>query len=280
MRQDVLNLEPTIVETFEGKTSLDETIFTADGQPTANYSGETYVGYDWGVVKASQVRVQDGKMILSMDKRSTPKVFKGSPNKERWWDVAWVRTRGKVEFANGAVEVRSRGAMYPGFWVGEWTRMANGALDGEIDFKEMFNRPGDNPKPGALQEDADGKLHNRYKTTVHFNYANKVSVGEFSPITPAKLDTEFHTYGFLKTDEEIIFYFEREEIFRVTRKGREAAWDAAFPKGEKMYLLECIQAGSEYYGKPPASNPDHLEYEVDSVTVWDFDQLRSYSSAN
>lgn len=273
MRNDVSNIEPTIIEDFTNKTSIDETIFTPDGKPTPTYSGETYVGYDWGVVKASQVRVENNMMILSMDKRTEPKVFKGSPDKQRWFDVPWVRTKGKVEFTNGAVEVVSSGCPFPGFWFGEWTRMVNNKLNGEIDFREQFNPPALNASAGALNEHAKGLLANRYKTTVHFNYAKKIQAGKFSPITPANLDG-FHTYGFIKTDEEIIFYFEREEIFRVERKGREAAWDAAFPKGEKMYLLECIQAGSEYYGQPdPETTPDHLEYIVKEVRIWDFDEI-------
>lgn len=277
MRNDVLNIRPTTVEDFAGKTSIKETIFDPDGEPTRTYTGESYVGYDWGVIKSSQVRVENDMMILSMDKRETPKVFKGDPaKKERWFDVPWVRTRNHPEatFANGAVEVVSNGNAAPGFWFGEWTRMLNDKFNGEIDFREQFNRPAMNASAGAIDEDNKGLLTNRYKTTVHFNYANKIHTGKFSPITPADINSDFHTYGFLKTDEEIIFYFEREEIFRVERKGREADWDAAFPKGEKMYLLECIQAGSDYYGQPdPETTPDHLEYAVKEVRIWDFDEI-------
>lgn len=272
MRKDVLNTIPNWVEDFEGKTTVDETIFTADGKPTTNYTGETYVNFDWGVIKSSQARVEGSQLILSMDKRKTPKVFKGDKQqKERWWDTAKLRTLGKVEFERGAVEIVSKGGCYPAFWFCHWARTVNPALDGEIDFREVFGLPGAGAADGALKEYEAGLLVNRFKTTVHFNYENKINVGKVSPLTPANCANDFHTYGFLKDDEQIIFYFEREEVFRVTRAENPARWDAAFPKGEKLYLLECTQAGSAYYGKPTEETPDHCEYVVDRVTVWDFD---------
>ena len=264
MRNDVLNTIPNWVEDFEGKTTVDETIFTADGKPKGTYNGESYVLEDWGVIREDQACIRDNQLVLSMTKRDNPKVFKSDPvQKERWHNTAWLRTRGKVELVQGAVEMVAKFPCPPGFWAGGWARAT--VSQGEVDFFESPGRLGKNPNPAAHD------LNNRYTATVHYKQDGTDKVGVESPITPANLGGDFHTYGFIKTAEEIIIYFEREEIHRVKRSDNPTKFDAAFPPGEPLYLLATTQAGSRWFGLPNDGTPDHCELVIERVTVWDFD---------
>lgn len=267
MRSDVLNTKPTYYQNFTSAKTLEEANLEADASV---YEG--YTPQDWGVKRADQAYIRDNQLVLAMDKRDEPKVFRGSPDKERWHNTAWVRQRNVGTFANGAVIVRAKiPSCYPGFWAGAWMlfneRPDNTRALGEADIAEAWGPLGANPDPRAVG------YPNRFLSSVHYdthNHADSVSVR--SPIMAADMSNEFHDYGLIKTDEEFIFYFDDIEVTRVNRSLKPELWDKAFPKDEPMYLLFSIQAGSSWYGRPNEDTPDHIEMVIDEITIWDFDK--------
>ena len=92
----VLALDPTYVDTFaEG---IDESVWKIWGK-----TWDDYVKYDRGVIRADQVTTESGELVISMDKRDTPRTFKGDPDTLRDWDTGWVSNPGSSRFCSRRV---------------------------------------------------------------------------------------------------------------------------------------------------------------------------------
>lgn len=263
MKTAVLALDPTYVDTFaEG---IDENVWKIWGK-----TWDDYVKYDRGVIRAAQVTTRDGELVISMSKRDTPRTFKGDPDNPRDWDTGWLSTQEAHGFVHGAYEVE---AMVPaaahtsaGVWSAIWSRTFDKNIKGEIDVMEAFGHAGDSARPGASM--AEG-----FTATVHYtqdgSIKHKSKVAD-KPLCP--LSTAYHKYGVYKSADEVIIYFDREEIHRVTRVENPTAFDAAFPPGEPFDLRLCIQAGGAWGGWPTEATAERSEMRVRKVTIWNFDQ--------
>lgn len=261
MRTAVLALDPTFVATFEGDT-IDSSVWNVWGR-----KHDTYVGFDAGVIRGAEVTQKDGNLVVSMTRRETPKVFGGSPGVSREWDTGWVSLQPAYGFTYGAYEVE---ALIPaaedisaGVWCGVWSRPYGGKTGGEIDVAESFGHNGREAKHSR----AEG-----FTSTVHFDQSGKNHRNALSPVALKPLSTTFHKYGVLKTAEEVVFYFDREEIFRVKRSEDPAAFDKAFPAGVPFDIRFCIQAGGKWGGWPTEATAPRSELLIRKVTVWDFER--------
>lgn len=262
MKTAVLALDPTYVDTFaEG---IDESVWKIWGKPW-----DSYVTYDRGVIRAAQVTTRDGELVISMDRRTTPRTFKGDPDTQRDWDTGWVSTQESLGFVHGAYEVE---AMVPaaenvsaGVWAAIWSRTFDKNIKGEIDVMESFGYGGEGARPGASV--AEG-----FTTTVHYTQDSSIKHKSKLIDTPLRpLSADYHKYGVYKSADEIVIYFDREEIHRVTRAENPAAFDAAFPPGVPFDVRLCIQAGGEWGGWPTTETAHHSEMRIRKVTIWNFD---------
>lgn len=262
MKTAVLALDPTHVDTFEN--GIDESVWKVWGN-----TWDDYVKYDRGVIRADQVTTQDGELVISMTKRENPRTFNGDPDTPRDWDTGWLSTQPGYGFCHGAYEVEAAvpAAEYvsAGVWPAIWSRTFDKNIKGEIDVMEAFGHGGEGARPGASM--AEG-----FATTVH--YTQDGSIKHKSRVVPdplRPLSTAYHKYGVYKSPDEIIIYFDREEIHRVTRADNPEAFDAAFPPGAPLDIRLCIQAGGKWGGWPTETTAHHSEMRVRKVTIWNFD---------
>lgn len=249
---------PVLLDEF--KNGIDPTIWKIWG-----VEHDTYVGFDRGVIRGSEVTYKDGNMIISMTKRDKPKTFQGSPNVARSWNVGWVSLQPKHGFVYGAYEVE---AIIPaakdvsaGVWGGIWSRPYNGKIGGEIDVAESFGHGGTLAKHSR----AEG-----YTATVHFDQTGKNNKGALSPKAAHPISKTYNKYGVVKTSKEIIFYFNRKEFFRVNRSENPEAFDKAFPPNEPFDIRFCIQAGGQWGGYPNLNTAQRSELKIRKVTLWKF----------
>lgn len=262
MKTAVLALDPTHVDTFTD--GIDESVWRIWGK-----TWDDYVKYDRGVIRAGQVTTRDGELVISMSKRATPRTFKGDPNTPRDWDTGWVSTYPPLGFIHGAYEVE---AMVPaaenvsaGVWAAIWSRPFDKSVKGEVDVMEAFGHEGAGARPGASM--AEG-----FTATVHYTQDNSIkhkSKVVDNPLRP--LSNTYHKYGVYKSSDEVVIYFDREEVNRVTRAENPTAFDAAFPPGVPFDIRLCIQAGGQWGGWPAECTAHHSEMRVRKVTIWNFD---------
>lgn len=263
MKTAVLALDPTYVGTFaEG---IDESVWKIWGK-----TWDTYVKYDRGVIRAGQVTTRDGELVISMDRRATSRTFSGDPNNPRDWDTGWVSTQETHGFTHGAYEVEacvpSAENVSAGVWAAIWSRTFDKNVKGEVDVMESFGHGGEGARPAA-------SLAEGFTTTVHYTQDGSIrhkSKVIADPLRP--LSTAYHKYGVYKSSDEIIIYFDREEIHRVTRAENPTAFDAAFPPDVPFDIRLCIQAGGKWGGWPTAATAAHSEMRVRKVTIWNFDE--------
>lgn len=267
LRTAVLALDPTLDTNFEGDV-VDESVWKIWGKPTATYNGETYVGFDAGVIRADQVTQRDGELIVSMTKRDTPKTFKSDKNQVvREWNTGWVSLQLEHGFCEGAYEadllIPAVENLSAGVWCGVWSRPFDGSIGGEIDGAESFGHGG---------TDARHSVAEGFTSTVHFDQTGKNHKAQevVSEIRP--LSTDFHKVGVYKTADEIVIYFDREEVHRVARADDPAVFDAAFPVGVPFDVRFCIQAGGSWGGYPNEGTASRSELRVRRVRIWNFDK--------
>lgn len=262
MKTAVLALDPTYMDTFtEG---IDESVWKIWGK-----TWDDYVKYDRGVIRAAQVTTRAGELVISMDKRDAPRTFKGDPDNPRDWDTGWLSTQEAHGFIHGAYEVE---AVVPavanvsaGVWAAIWSRPFDKSVKGEVDVMEAFGHEGAGARPGASK--AEG-----FTATVHYTQDNSIkhkSKVVDNPLRP--LSNTYHKYGVYKSADEIIIYFDRDEVHRVTRAENPTAFDAAFPPGVPFDIRLCIQAGGKWGGWPTAATAAHSEMRVRKVTIWSFE---------
>lgn len=250
------DVQPILVDDFA--QGIDTSVWRIWGQ-----EHDTYVGFDAGVIRDDNVTHQDGNMVISMTKRDKPKVFKGSPDIERNWDVGWVSLQPKYGFVHGAVEVEaiipSAEYISAGVWGGIWSRPYNTKIGGEIDIAESFGHN------GALAKHSRAES---YTATVHFDQTGKNHKSAPNPAITTPLSTTYYKYGMAKTPDAIIFYLNRKEFFRVSRADNPEAFDKAFPPGEPFDLRFCIQAGGRWGGYTNHLTANKSELKIRKVTVW------------
>lgn len=271
MRKAVLALDPTFVDTFED--GIDSTRWVVQGQKY-----DSYTSYDVGVIRAAQVDTEGGELRLHMTKRKEPRTFKGDPTTERWWDTSEVRLNPAFGFAHGAYEVEAAVPaaenVSAGVWPAIWSRPTRKGIPGEIDVMEAFGHGGTDAKPGA-------SLAEGFTATLH--YTQDGSIKHRSRVVPdplRPLSREFHKYGVYKGKDEVIIYFDREEVLHVKREDDPAAFDAAFPAGEPFDIRFTIQAGGKWGGWPNEGTAENSTMSIRKVTFWDFDQRHSEEEVN
>ncbi len=226
------NMTLTFIDEFEGKR-LDFSKW--DYCPDWERSDR---GGKWD---QSQVKVEDGKLVLSTD-------F----DEEKGHHVSGaIRSKGLFEQAYGYFECSMKVQNTPGFWSAFWlitptvSRVGKGAVDGvEIDIMEAysFDKKGLN---FALHWDGYGAQHK--------------STGK-GTIRSDLYDGNYHTYACMWADDMYIWYVDGVECWRTDEPGI-----CEVP----AYLKLTLEVGSWAGETDKSQLPDHVF--VDYVRVYQFD---------
>lgn len=118
-----------------------EDVFTGTSIDTNKWNvwDNTYLGYDWGNILASQATVADGVLRQRVSRRATP-VTRGD-GRTRHWDTAYMvskftQTYGRWEMrAKIPTHANTSQGVWPAFW------LRNQPATGEIDIMESWGGP-------------------------------------------------------------------------------------------------------------------------------------------
>ncbi|RKW71127.1 glycoside hydrolase family 16 protein [Galactobacter caseinivorans] len=225
---------------------------------------DTYVGYDVGYVKASNVEIRDGAAILSTRKVDTPWVMKDGV--KRYYSTAYMDTDTTFSQAYGRWEMRAKlptvKQKSKGIWPAFWLRPVDKGT-GELDIMEAYGTP--------------KTVHNASETnslaTVHYGTMageNRTHTVGFTPKEIDVNDGRFHTWTLEWTPKGVTFFVDGKAYFTQLR-GANPTWDALYQSGRKYSIRLNVQAGSEYAGQPnDKDTAPHTEYVVDHVRAWSY----------
>lgn len=175
-----------------------------------------------------------------------------------------IKTDGKVEVGYGYVEARIKLPSVSGIWPAFWMLGANEPKGwpycGEIDIMEAWNT-GDFVQNCLHYADANGKD----------NYSNSMRTSSFLKswgITSWN-KTEWHTYGVLKTEDKLVFYYDGRRASRVIDITNELMTEMH----NDYYILLNVACGGNLASNiaPSASNlpaqmeVDYVRYYVDKT---------------
>lgn len=235
-RIDIADFKPTFEEEFD---ELD----ISEWGCLSRWIAHTPWSGDFGDAKfvapghGSPFSIQDG--ILSIEVRR---------NSDGQWESgmlsSWSRCNSGWAQKNGYFEIRTRLPSGSGFWPAFWligTDRSEGTI--EVDIFEYYSHRPDKISLNIHKHQSPSGEPRR-------------SRGKRHEVTPQILSEQFHTYGAQITEKEIIFYLNREEIWRTPAP-------AEFQ--QPMYLLVSL-AAEEY--RMDETTPDSAKMEIDYVRAY------------
>lgn len=229
-----------------------------------NVRNDTYVGYDVGYVKSSNVVIRDGAAVLSTRKVTTPWIMKDSVR--RYYSTAYMDTDTTFSQAYGRWEMRAKlptvKKRSKGIWPAFWLRPVD-KKTGELDIMEAYGTP----------KSVHGGSETNSLATVHYGTPAGEQRTHTVGFTPAGVDVNdgrFHTWTLEWTPKGVTFFVDGQPYFTQLR-GVNRNWDALYQSGRKYSIRLNVQAGSEFAGNPNDAETDpHTEYVVDHVRAWSY----------
>lgn len=234
---------PLIREDFDG-TTLDADVWNTchwwdDGGCTIATNDEL----EWYLPE--QVRVRDGTLMLTAEKRTTV----GGDGTSFPYTSGMVSTgppewqaEPKVAFTYGIVEVRFRAPLGAGLWPAIWLLPASQESKPEID---LFEAVGQRPQRVGMYFHPRSGSESETSFT-HFDLPAGEDLG----------DT--HTVRLQWSRELLEFFFDEEKVWEVA--GEQVP-------DEPMYLVINLAVGGSYGGTPdPSAFP--ASFEIDYVRIW------------
>lgn len=222
-----------------------------------------YVGYDHAFMKAENVSVRDGELVITTKREAEPKRFKNDTRqRDRYYSTGYVDTIGKFSQQYGRFEMRAKLPVIPGksrgIWPAFWMRPDDKTNPGEIDIMEAYGtpHPTNNDNPMARSE-----------ATVHFSQDGKEKIRGFTPEQFNLNDGQFHTWAVEWTPAAITFFVDDQQYHQVTADTPN--YQEFFTNGGPFHLRINTQVGSDNWGDPTeAETADTVEYIIDYVKVW------------
>ena len=222
---------------------------------TNNWKFETGAS-GWGnselqnYTNGANAEVKDGKLILTAEKLDDNKVA-GSYSSTR------MITKGKKEFTYGKMEIRAKLPSGKGIWPAIWMLGEN--IDnvgwpacGEIDIMEYV-----------------GYQPNTIHSTVHTT-SGSGNNGDGSSKALETAEEDFHVYGLIWTQEELLFYTDSPE--NVTHKYNPSTkTDNNWPFDKPHFFILNIAVGGTWGGAQGIDNSIFPQtMEIDYVRVYQF----------
>ncbi|MDR2761152.1 MAG: glycoside hydrolase family 16 protein [Planctomycetaceae bacterium] len=183
-------------------------------------------------------QVKDGKLILRGLRNEH------LPNDKSPYLTGGIYTKGKVNFADGRIEIRAKLGKAKGAWPAFWLLPSDNTQwprGGEVDIMEHLN--------------SDDFIYQ----TVHSNYTVNLKMIKNPPSgSKAKIDPDnYNVYAVELNKDDITFFVNDKKTFVYPRI--ETDKEGQFPFNREFYLLLDMQLGGSWVGE---INPDNLPVEM------------------
>jgi beta-glucanase (GH16 family) len=234
---------------FDG-TAIDSTKWTHEVNAWGGGNNELQYYTD----RPLNSRIEDGKLVIEAHKET----FTG-PEGTRGYTSARLNTRYKGDWLYGRMEVRARMPGRQGLWPAIWmlpTDYAYGiwAASGEIDIAE---HRGDWPTT--------------LFTTIHHGGAWPNNTYTGITTTVPDLSEDFHVFALEWEREQMRWYFDGEEVYRLSAWGSTGGPYPA-PFDQRFHMILNVAVGGNFLPDPPP-DADYFprRMEVDYVRVYQRD---------
>lgn len=226
---------------FEGpELDLKKWTFDLGGGGWGNQEWEAYTD------RPENVRVEDGMLVIEARKEEV--TFSGRP-----YSSARIKTQGLHAWQYGRIEARLKlpygQGIWPAFWMlGENINTKGWPAGGEIDILEFIGRDPD-----------------RIYATVHApGYSGSNGVGGSLVVSADSLRNDFHVYAIEWEENEIRWYFDEQQYFKLTPEDVPGEWIFDHP----FFVILNVAVGGGWPGYPNTTTVFPQFLYVDYVRVY------------
>ena len=226
---------------FDG-TELNRENWTFDigGNGWGNQEWQAYTD------QPRNVRLEDGMLVI--EAREEPEFVRG-----RSYSSARIKTQGLHAWQYGRIEARIKlpygQGIWPAFWMlGEDLNTKGWPAAGEIDIMEFIGREPDH-----------------IYATVHApGYSGGDGVGANISVAPETLRNDFHIYAIEWEENEIRWYFDDQQYFKLTPEDVPDPWIFEHP----FFIILNLAVGGRWPGYPDDTTVFPQYLVVDYVRVY------------
>jgi len=225
---------------FDGP-ELDRTNWTFDigGNGWGNAEWEGYTD------KPENIRIEDGMLVI--EAREDPSLPAGRP-----YSSARIKTQGLHAWTYGRIEARMKLPYGQGLWPAFWMLGANNKgwpASGEIDILEHIGK-----KPDTI-----------YATVHAPGYSGGNGVGSNLVVPDADtLKNDFHVYAIEWQENEIRWFFDDQEYFKITPANVPSDWIF----DHDFFIIMNMAVGGRWPGYPDETTVFPQFMNVDYVRVY------------
>ena len=226
---------------FDGpELDLKNWTFDIGGGGWGNQEWEAYTD------RPENVRIENGMLVI--EARQEEATFSGRP-----YSSARIKTQGLHAWQYGRIEARIKlpygQGIWPAFWMlGENISSKGWPGSGEIDILEFIGREPDH-----------------IYATVHApGYSGGNGVGSNITISPDSLKNDFHIYAIEWEENEIRWYFDDQQYFKVTPEDVPDQWIFDHP----FFLILNLAVGGGWPGYPDKTTVFPQLLYIDYVRVY------------
>lgn len=227
---------------FEGtELNLQNWTFDLGGGGWGNEEWQAYSD------RPENVRVEDGMLVIEARKEEV--TYSGRP-----YSSARIKTQGLHAWQYGRIEARMKlpygKGIWPAFWMlGENMATKGWPTAGEIDILEFIGREPD-----------------RIYATVHApGYSGGKGVGANLVVpSPDSLRNDFHVYAIEWEENEIRWYFDDQQFFKLTPQDVPGEWIFDHP----FFVILNVAVGGGWPGYPDSTTVFPQFLYVDYIRVY------------
>jgi beta-glucanase (GH16 family) len=226
---------------FDGsELDLKNWTFDIGGGGWGNQEWEAYTN------RTENVRVEDGMLVI--EAREEPELIAG-----RNYSSARIKTQGLHAWQYGRIEARIKlpygQGIWPAFWMlGDDLSKKGWPAAGEIDILEFI-----------------GKEPNHIYATVHApGYSGGNGVGSSLVVSEQSLKNDFHVYAIEWEENEIRWYFDEQQYFKLTPDDVPDKWIFDHP----FFIILNLAVGGRWPGYPNKTTVFPQFLYVDYVRVY------------
>ncbi len=223
---------------FDG-TKIDpkDWVFDKGGSGWGNVEMEYYTD------RPENARIENGMLVIEARQEQYDRLN---------YTSARINTRGLHEFQYGRIEARMKLPYGQGIWPAFWMLGSNASwpLGGEIDIMEYI-----------------GKTPDTVYQTVHGpGYSGAKGIGSHFILTADSLKNDFHIYTIEWTKNEIHWYVDYQEVFKVTLDQIPAGTQWVFD--HPFFIILNLAVGGSWPGFADDTTVFPQQLKVDYVRVY------------
>jgi beta-glucanase (GH16 family) len=224
---------------FDGpELDLKNWTFDIGGNGWGNQEWQTYTN------RPENVRIENGMLVI--EAREEEATFSGRP-----YSSARIKTQGLHAWQYGRIEARIKLPYGQGIWPAFWMLGANNRgwpASGEIDILEFIGREPDH-----------------IYATVHApGYSGGNGVGSSLVVPAETFKNDFHVYAIEWQENEIRWFFDDQEFFKLTPADVPAAWIF----DHEFFIIMNVAVGGRWPGYPDETTVFPQFMYVDYVRVY------------